>query len=244
MKRILLCILVSVFGAFCFTQSLHAADSPKVDELELLLRKIRDCDETSIKDEELLKQSLREISSAFETLGSKAEPILPQLTNIFLSGRSTVASLRGLRTIGGTSAGLAIAVAITNISERVRFNAIAVKSEFDANKEVSEKATEALLGLLESRFQRERAGACHALGRLHAKPDLALPALLKVTQKDNDIEVRRIALLAISRFKSDARPFLPVLEQIASQDPNSKVRGMAERAIAAISQNEQNDPNK
>jgi HEAT repeat protein len=74
--------------------------------------------------------------------------------------------------------------------------------------------------------------AAGALGRLHAEPGLAVPALMKA-YPGNDPLLRSVILRALSRFETNARAAVPmVLEALSDIDP--AVRDQAASALKHI----------
>ena len=77
-----------------------------------------------------------------------------------------------------------------------------------------------------------RVNAIVALGRIHAKPESVVPALIQATQ-DKNIVVREAAIDNLGRFGTDARPAVNALVKLLSdRDPN--VREIALYALEKI----------
>lgn len=65
-----------------------------------------------------------------------------------------------------------------------------------------------------------------SLGRIHAEPDLVVPALkksLSASLDDTDVRLRYFSIMALGQYGSDAKPVVPLLTNLL-RDPNPNVR--------------------
>jgi hypothetical protein len=77
-----------------------------------------------------------------------------------------------------------------------------------------------------------RRNAIFALGRIHAEPELVVPALTKFL-KDPDRDVRTSTISSLELFGSDAKPAVSALVQ-SLNDQNPLVRKLAQSALKKI----------
>ncbi len=171
---------------------------------------------------------------AFEALGPRASPLLPELIKELQSGKSVLAALTGIIEIATTEGGLAIVAGLTNADARVRLGCLRAIPHFRSNAVVVEEAWPLVLKNLDSDSPEVRAAAASALGDLRAKPEVSIPALVRVAESDEDAMVRTLAVDAIQKFNKDGAAALSVIERIASSDPVRTVRAAATNAVRRI----------
>jgi HEAT repeat protein len=86
---------------------------------------------------------------------------------------------------------------------------------------------------LTSPDQKLRKEAVSKLGNLGAADPQVLPALTGAFH-DADAGVRSEAVLALSKLGAAAKPAIPDLESLVQNDPDSKVRDYATRALEKL----------
>jgi HEAT repeat protein len=94
------------------------------------------------------------------------------------------------------------------------------------------KAIPTLLGGTTNTYRGTRCDAIFALGKIHAEPELVVPALTKFL-KDPDREVRASTISSLELFGSDAKPAVSALVQ-SLNDQNGLVRKLAKSALKKI----------
>ena len=174
-------------------------------------------------------------SLALYGMGTNARAAFPALTNQLFHTNALLGTiaLAGL----GSEAIPVLLMALTNQNEEIR-NAAAhglgwVRSDFDS-------AVPSLIrSLNDNSGSSTPLTAAWSLGRLHAKPELAVPALVSAftnhsakTQQDRTI--RNIILVSLSRFEESAKPAVPMIKAAALNDTDSLVRNTAISALGRI----------
>jgi HEAT repeat protein len=78
-----------------------------------------------------------------------------------------------------------------------------------------------------------RKTAAHKLGNVGQSNPAAFPALLGALH-DPDASVRAEAILAVTKFGSSATEAVPILTDLAKDDPDEQVRDYAGKALAKL----------
>lgn len=171
------------------------------------------------------------VQTAFEVLGSRARPLVPELVAELNAGRSLGNAPHALAQIGGLEAGLALVQAITNANARIRASGASAVQYFKENREIAQAAVPALLLLLSDNSGPLRSMAANSLGTLKAESEQVIPALLRMAESDSDSVVRAAAVKSIANFRTDAAEVQARLEKIADSDKDEYVRRIAAQAL-------------
>jgi len=216
----------------------HAIDELLADSntyLPQLMEEIYSVGRIDVSNRNAIASKSEKLGLAFEVLGSRARPLLPQIAEEFTAGRSMAPCAIALMYIGGTDCGLLLVSGLTNSDRVVRNTSMSALSGFAGNRDVALAAVDPLLLLLKDDDEFSRALASTVLGSLQQKPADVIPELLQVAKHDVDLVVRTSALKAIGRFGTNAAMAMADLGVIAATDPEPIVRRTATVAIRAAS---------
>jgi HEAT repeat protein len=202
--------------------------------LPLLLEELESFDRIEETNTIEAKDRQVKIQAAFEVLGPEAKPLIPELVVDLKVGRNPGNAAQGLAEIGGNDAGLALVQAITNPVSVVRLSAASAITHFKDNREIATSAINPLLCCLADGSVVLRSVAVNALGTLEAKPDVVVPALLRVAETDPESILRAGAIQSIGRFGANAVSAETRLQTIAESDKSEDVRRMAIRVLQTI----------
>jgi len=186
------------------------------------------------KDPNTARQMRARLLLVFRVLGSNAAPLLPELIKEYQAGRNIGPVLDGIIYIGATEGGLAIVPGLTNIDTEVRLGTISAISYFRTNALVIEKALPLLLKNLDDSSQPIRAVSASVLGSFQSKPEVVIPALVRLAEHDKDLVVRSVAVKGIGEFGASGIIALSNLEVIARADREEIIRQEATNAIRKI----------
>ena len=102
---------------------------------------------------------------------------------------------------------------------------------------VSGQPIEFWLAALRERGQdvNQRIKAVRALSNVGNAHEAAIPAISNALE-DPNVEVRAEAVLALLKSGPNSKAAIPKLQQLNQSDPEAKVRGYAEKAIAKINE--------
>lgn len=175
------------------------------------------------------------IADALGLLGPNALPAAPALVRL-LGDEHEIVRARAATALGGigTASPLVVPALIRALGDPdhdVRASAAAALGQVGP---AAAEAVPSLAGLTKT----DRIGfvwlqATRALGRIHANPEVALPALASELNSDWST-LREEALMAIARFGTAAASAAPAIRR-ATRDSTLEVRVSAARALAAIS---------
>ena len=191
----------------------------------------------------------------FEVLGSRGRPALPRLQYLFLAapradrlGNEVDVGL-ALAGIGADALPI-LARGLTNQHRGVRFAALEglerlnarypaatrAAAALDLRRRMADAAVSSLIQMMRDEDPL-RGPAATLLGKLGAKPEQSVPALMEFYQRSPGYPIgRRIALTALANFGPDARPAAPLFA-LAAQDADPAIRSLGQRGLAAVGGN-------
>jgi len=182
------------------------------------------------KSEERRWQAL----SAFEILGPKASPAVPDLERMLKSRKATPTWNLATMALGyiGKDGLPTLIVALADPSQTNRWRilgAIGSVRNLDSN---DQRAVAVLIKYLNDSDPLLATTAAQSLGSLALQPDLAVPALTKVFE-DPKSRLRIVSALSLGKFGEQARPAAPALLN-ALKDPDRVVRAVALNTLKEI----------
>lgn len=174
------------------------------------------------------------LQAAFEVLGPKAKPLLPELISEFNAGQSLGITPFALAQIGGDRAGHALIHAMDNTNEQIRVSGVVAIQYFKHNPGIVKMAIPHLLQLLGDGSGVIRPTVADTLGLLRVEPSIVIPGLLKTAKNDSDPVVRAVAIKSIGRFGRDAICAKGSLKKIAETDKDAFVRKTAAQVAGSL----------
>lgn len=102
----------------------------------------------------------------------------------------------------------------------------------DLLKKHAGRPLEYWIGLLETGESRERKDAAYKLGQSGDKGWVAIPALIRSLNEDDDFGVRSLSAQALGKLGPVLREVIPALEHAFKEDPHVSVRSAASKALA------------
>ena len=216
--------------------------------LPFLLKEISDLSElyqkvgtTNFYNSQEATARLSNVHEAFKTLGPIAKPAVPALVDLLNGGYTAFPAAFALTQIDPQAAAIALTQALTNKIIYVRIAAAGELFEVRSNADIA-LAVPNLVQCLKyeqsSRDSTEEVTAlkgisADTLGVIHAQPDIAVLALAEALS-NKDYRVRFEAARALSKFGKHAQPAVPILQQIAKDDPNQRFRILATNVLQII----------
>jgi len=177
------------------------------------------------------------IAYAFKVLGPEADPLIPQLIIDLDSNRDPGNAAQALADIGEPAGGFALVEALTNPAPRVQISAATSLAFFKMDSDVANAAIPSLLWCLEVNSITLRSVSMNTLSTLRARPEIVLPALLKIAENDQEPILRAYAVQAIGRFGTNAISMESDLRELSDSDKNELVRRTAKRVLLSIRNN-------
>ena len=177
------------------------------------------------------------IAFAFKVLGPEADPLIPQLIIDLDSNRDPGNAAQALADIGEPAGGFALVEALTNPAPRVQISAATSLAFFKMDSDVANAAIPSLLWCLEVNSITLRSVSMNTLSTLRARPEIVLPALLKIAENDQEPILRAYAVQAIGRFGTNAISMESDLRELSDSDKNELVRRTAKRVLLSIRNN-------
>lgn len=182
---------------------------------------------------------LNKISLAFEILGSIAKPAVPELVQLLNNSNNFGFAAFALTQTDPQTAVVVLAQALTNNNIQTRIEAVHDLSVVASSANIA-LAVPNLIQCLkyqssESDLHLLKYFTANTLGDIHARPDIAVPALLEtLTNKSDAGEIRMASVRALGQFGNAAISAVPVLEQMTNNFPNSKGLEMVMTALEQI----------
>jgi HEAT repeat protein len=156
--------------------------------------------------------------NAMRELGETARPAIPRLTELMQREQAAPFAAAALVSLRSEAP---VIEALTNSNHLIRRGALTALGR----DSVDEEAVAPLILLLKDRDSDTRYLAAWALGRIHKRDDIAIPALTAALA-DDVAWVRKNALVAIGEFKQPQKTTVTTLLK-ALQDPDVFVRQSA-----------------
>jgi HEAT repeat protein len=174
---------------------------------------------------------------AFKALGPIAKPAVPALLDLLTNTYASYSAAVVLTQIDPQTAAVALTEALTNNNINVRLVAASELFEVRSNADIA-LAMPNLIQCLKDESTDKSASfdlittAIDTLGGIHARPDIAVPALLE-TLTNKDFIIRMVSARALGEFGNAAISAVPALEE-ATNDPDNHVRKIAVVALKKI----------
>ena len=166
---------------------------------------------------------------ACEALGPLALPLLPVLTNYFIS-RSDGMAASALRKVGSEG----IHVLIQGLSHEKESVRLAAVSEFErVPASFGALAVPALLPFLQHKDESVRAKTARGLSAFPDQARASVPALLPLLH-DRSEWPRQAAIYALGHMGTNAEPAVPKLIELCRKDNNTHVRFLARAYLHKI----------
>ena len=178
------------------------------------------------------------LRAAFEALGPVAKPAIPQLRarmneNGFVADTVQYA----LAQIDPAAAAIILTEALTNSNYYV--SCAAANNLYSLGPDAAIALPVLLKTLTDQSAQTNesrnlRTFSANALGAIGKQPEQTVPALATALRQDESPLVRLAAVRALEKFGTNAVAALPVLRQVATDDPDHRLRATTGRAIIAV----------
>jgi HEAT repeat protein len=201
----------------------YAADIEKTNKIEAIGFKVR-------------------IWAAFNELGSQAMPLIENLITNLNTDRNPGNAAQALANIGGPRASAALLNALTNPTVNVQISAASALAVCQNDDDLANEAVERLLNCLETGSAQMRGVAMNTLSTLKRKPEVVIPALLRIAKSDPEFVLRAYAIQSIGCFGTNAISAKTDLEIISKADGNNTVQKTAKRILASLELNSTNLP--
>ncbi len=179
------------------------------------------------KSQEAAKRRFN-ISIGFKILGPIAKPAVPALIDLLNNGNNPESAAEALTKIDSQIAVIALTNALTNKSMDRRIAAAGSLIFVRSNADI---AVPHLIQCLNYQ-PYEKCVMEATLGEIHARPDIAVPALTEALN-DKDLQVRVESVRALGEFGNAATSAVSALEQ-ATNDSNRILRVEAAEALKQI----------
>ncbi len=212
--------------------------------LPFLLKEISDLGElwqkvgaTNFSNSKEAETRLFNVHVAFKTLGPIAKPAVPALVDLLNGAYTAFPAAFALTQIDPQAASVALTQALTNKIIYVRIAAAGYLFEVRSNADIVLAMPNLIQCLKDESPDKSDSltlisTAIDTLGAIHARPDIAVPALLE-TLTNKDFIIRFVSVRALGQFGNTAISAVPALEQ-ATNDSDKHVREMATVALKQI----------
>jgi hypothetical protein len=204
----------------------------EISESAELQKKVDDGD-----DSYETRMRLYNISLAFQILGPIAKPAVPKLLTMLTNSTNFGLAAFALSQIDPKIAVTVLTQALTNNNIQIRIIAAYGFYTVISNADVA-MAVPNLIQCLkyqspERDLGRLKGFTADTLGDIHARPDIAVPALVETLTNTNNVwGIRAASAHALGQFGNAAASAVPTLEQ-ATNDSNESLRF---EAVAALKQ--------
>ena len=180
-----------------------------------------------------LLRMLREHDSAWKlkliALAQKQHVINIQHVEAWRRNRQAMSALEALGSAGKAALPALMEIYETNLSASSQYR---IAEIFASMGPAARPAIPLLLRSVTSTNDPTRAGAVHALGRIHSEPEKVVPALIFCLHDPNQ-GIRSYATMALGEFGSEAKEAVPELIE-AFRDPDRALSSSAYGALQEI----------
>jgi HEAT repeat protein len=176
---------------------------------------------------------------AFQALGPMAKPAVPALLDLLTNTYTSYNAAFVLTRLDPQTAAVALTQALTNNNLDVRIVAAGELFEVRSNADIALAVPNLVQCLKDISPDKSdslnlKSAAIIALGNIHTRPDIAVPALLE-TLTNNDRIIRIVSAKALGRFGNAATSAVPALVQcLKNESPDKSVTSTAIDALGNI----------